>query len=267
MPDDSIRERRFSEEEVALIIKRAAELQQTEEAEKEPSSALSLSEIEQIAREAGIEPTLVRRAALGLDNPLPTNRPSAWLGAPTRLVFEKVVDGEIPVEEFETIIAEVRRTFGDNGLPSIIGRSLAWSSGAGGRRRGSGRHVDVSVVVRGGTTTIRVEEEYRHLAGGLFGGIVGGGGGGSTGGVIAGSMAAFHSAPLTVAIWVAVVGGFYTLARTIYVGIVGRLERQLKGLTDRLEEMVTTAARTPQQIAPVAGLPVLPSLNAADATR
>ena len=135
MPDDSKRERRFSEEEVALIIKRAAELQQTEESEQESGGALSLPEIEQIAREAGIDPTLVRRAALGLDNPLPTNRPSPWLGAPTRLVFEKVVDGEIPIEEFETIIAEVRRTFGDNGLPSIIGRSLAWSSGMGGRRR------------------------------------------------------------------------------------------------------------------------------------
>ena len=266
MPDESKRERRFSEEEVALIIKHAAELQQTEESEQESGGALSLSEIEQIAREAGIEPTLVRRAALGLDNPLPTNRPSPWLGAPTRLVFEKVVDGEIPIEEFETIIAEVRRTFGDNGLPSIIGRSLAWSSGMGGRRRGSGRHVDVSVVVRGGATTIRVEEEYRNIAGALFGGIVGGGGGGSTGAVIGGSIAAFHSAPLAVAIWVAVVGGFYTLARTIYVGVVGNRERELKGLSDRLEEMVMATARTPQQLGPGSGLPVLPGVNAADVT-
>ena len=93
--------RKFNEEEVALIIKRAAELQQTEQVEQEPGNAMTLSEVEQIAKEAGIDPMLIRRAAQGIDRPLPTNRPSPWLGAPTRLTFERVVDGEIPVEEYE----------------------------------------------------------------------------------------------------------------------------------------------------------------------
>src|SRR6266511_3819380 len=128
MADTPKRERRFNDEEVALIIKRAAELQQTEQTEQDPGSALSLSDVEQIAREAGIDPKLVRRAALGLDQPSTTNRPSPWLGSPTRLVFERVVDGEISVDEFEPLIMQVRRTFGDNGVPSVLGHSLAWSS-------------------------------------------------------------------------------------------------------------------------------------------
>lgn len=137
MPDNPKRERRFNDEEVALIIKRAAELQQTEQTAEDPGNALSLTDVEQIAREAGIDPKLIRRAALGLDQPATTNRPNPWVGSPTRLVFERVVDGEIPIEEFEPLIAEVRRTFGDNGVPSVLGRSLAWSSsmGRGGRVR------------------------------------------------------------------------------------------------------------------------------------
>jgi hypothetical protein len=65
MPDSPKRERRFNDEEVALIIKRAAELQQTEQAEQEPGSALSLPEIEEIAHEAGIDQAVVNCAGRG----------------------------------------------------------------------------------------------------------------------------------------------------------------------------------------------------------
>lgn len=267
MADDSARERRFSEEEVALIIKRAAELQQTEQAAQEPGSSLSLSEIEQIAGEAGIDAGLVRRAALGLDRPVVTNRPSPWLGAPTRVVFEKVVEGELPVEQFEDIVTEVRRTIGANGLASVLGRSLAWSTSGAGGRRGPAHQVEVGVVVRGGTTTIRVEEEFRNLAGALLGGLVGGGGGGTTGGTIAIGMTLFHSAPATVALWVAVVGGFYSLARTIFGNIVRKRERELRGLADRLEEIVTAAVRKPHELPPGASLPALPNASSTGVTR
>lgn len=232
--------RTFSEEEVALIIKRAAELQQTEEVEKDPGNALTLAEVEQIAREAGIDPLLIRRAAQGLDRPVEKNRPSPFVGAPTRIVYERVVDGEISVDEFEPLVNEVRRTFGDNGIPSVLGKTLAWTSTSfAGRRRSRGRQIDVSVASRGGLTTIRVEEELRNTAGALFGGLVGGGGGGTTGISIGIGMGALHSAPLAGLIWVTVAGGFYTLARVIFGNIAHKREAELRQLTDRLEQMVT----------------------------
>jgi hypothetical protein len=249
MTDQSARDRKFSEEEVALIIKRAAELQQTQQIEQEPSNALTLSEVEQIAREAGIDPKLIRQAAHGLERPPEISRPSPWLGAPTRLVFERVIDGEIPVDDFEPIINEIRRTFGDNGVPSVLGRTLAWSSSyQGGRRRNNGRMVSVSVVSRSGATTVRVEEEMRNVAGALFGGLVGGGGGGTTGISIGIGMGAFHSAPLAAAIWVTVASGFYTLARTIYGRLAQKREKELRELTGRLEEQITESisARLPK---------------------
>jgi hypothetical protein len=239
MVDATRNERKFSEEEVALIIKRATELQQTEQVEQEPSRALSLSQVEQIAKEAGIDPLLVRRAAQGIDRPSTANRPSLWVGAPTRLVFERVVDGEIPVDAFEALVNELRRTFGDNGVPSVLGRTLAWTSTAtGGRRHSRGRQIDVSVTSRGGVTTIRVEEELRNVAGALFGGLVGGGGGGTTGITMGIGMGVLHSPELAALLWVAVAGGFYTLARAIFGSIAVKRERQLAELIGRLENQV-----------------------------
>ena len=105
MSDSPTRARKFNDEEVALIIKRATELQQTQDVAAEPSTALSLSEVEQIAREAGIDPMLIRQAAHGLDRPsAETSRPSIWVGSPTRLIFERVVDGELAVDDYEPLI-------------------------------------------------------------------------------------------------------------------------------------------------------------------
>ena len=249
MADSPKSARKFNDEEVALIIKRAAELQQTEQVAEEPGHAMTLAEVEQIAQEAGIDPRLIRRAAHGLDRPSDTNRPSPWAGAPTRLVFERVVDGEIPVDAFEPLVNEIRRTVGDNGVPSVLGRTLAWTStSSGGRRNARGRQIDVSVTSRGGVTTIRVEEELRNIAGALFGGLVGGGGGGTTGISIGIGMGMFQSPPLAFALWFAVAGSFYALARGLFARTSAKREKQIKELIDRLEEQVaaTVAANPPQ---------------------
>lgn len=254
MTDPSSRDRKFNDEEVALIIKRAAELQQTQQAELDPSNTMTLAEVEQIAREAGIDPKLIRQAAHGLERPAEAARPSPWIGAPTRLSFERVVDGEVPVDDFEPIINEIRRTFGDNGIPSVLGKTLAWTSSyQGGRRRNNGRIISVNVVSRSGATTVRVEEEMLTTAGRLFGALVGGGGGGTTGVSIGIGMGVFHSAPVAAALWFAVAGGFYTLARTIYRRIIGKRETQLRELAGRLEQQITEsiASRSPMPADPL----------------
>lgn len=242
MTDSTGDSRRFSEEEVALIVKRAAELQHTEQSEREPGNAMTLSEIEQIAKEAGIDPRLIRRAAQGIDRPAETNRPSPWVGAPTRLVFERVVDGEISSEHHESLVNEMRRTFGDNGIPSVLGRTLAWTTTpVAGRASTRARSVDVSVIARAGVTTIRVEEELRNVAVPVFAGLVAGGGGGSTGITLGIAMTVFESAAIAGALWVVVAGGFYALARGIYGGIAAKRERQLRELISRLEDQVRDA--------------------------
>jgi hypothetical protein len=243
--------RKFNDQEVALIIKRAAELQQSEQLEQEPANAMTLGEIEQIAREAGIDPQLIRRAAQGLDRPAAVNRPSPWLGSPSRLVFERVVDGEVPVEEFESLVNEVRRTFGENGVPSVLGRTLAWTSTVtSNRRHQHGRAIDVSVTSRGGLTTIRVEEELRILATSVFAPLVAGGGSATLGLVLPLGLSVFQSMPAAAALWAGTFGGLVVLARTIFGRITSRREDQLRDLAQRLETMVLEAVTTrPAQVA------------------
>ena len=259
-PEDA---RRFNDEEVALIIKRAAELQHTEQkAAQDESSAMSLAEIEQVAREAGIDPQLIRRAAQGLDAPASVNRPSPWAGSPTRLVFERVVDGEVPVDEFESLVNEMRRTFGENGVPSVLGRTLAWSSVTRAGPRGSqrGRSIDVSVTVRAGITTIRVEEELRNLAASVFAPMVIGLGSASAGLAFPLALAA-QSAPIAGGIMIGTIGVLYAGARALFGRITGKRERQLRELLDRLDSMVRRSVTSPH----IAGT-ASPSLPGASAT-
>ena len=72
-------------------------------------------------------------------------------------------------------------------------------------------------------------------------------------------MGALHSAPLGALIWVAVAGGFFTLARTIFGKLSEKREKQLADLTDRLESLVESAAQAP---APQVGASAPPSISA-----
>ena len=98
------------------------------------------------------------------------------------------------------------------------------------------------VTVRGGQTRIRVEEKIGALAGGLFGGIMGGGGGGG-GMAIFGSLSAFVGPPVAVLGLIAWLGGMYGLSRTIFTGVASKRGHELRGLADRLAELVKDVSR------------------------
>ena len=243
--------RRYNDKEVARIIKQASELQQSD-APGESASGLSLAELEQIAREAGIDPAMVRRAAVDLDAQVSVGRPSRFLGAPSSLALERTIDGEVSPDEYDALVAEIQRAVGGMGSASLLGRSLQWTSAGGGRHRVSTRTVQVTVAPKNGRTTIRIEEPVGQLAGGLFLSFMGGigmglmplvgGGGGYLGMSVAGPGFA-----ITVAIAAcgAFLGGTYLLARTIFNRIVSRRGETLQALMSRLVEHVT-AAGTPK---------------------
>jgi hypothetical protein len=237
--------RRFNEKEVALIIKRASELQQTE-ASSDSSTGMSLAELEQVAREAGLDPALVRRAATDLDTRVTDQKPNGFIGAPTALRLERTIDGEVPADEFETLVLEMQRELGQVGAASTFGRSLQWTVQGVDRRRVSTRTVQVTISPRDGRTTIRIEERLGGLAGGLFGGLMGGLGGG-TGGLAAGvGIGMLHSGLAFAGIWGGIIAGSYLLARTIYGRVVSSRGEALQTLMSRLAEHVTaTAVRGP----------------------
>ena len=147
--------RRFNEKEVALIIKRASELQQNETT-AESSTGMSLAELEQVAREAGLDPELVRRAAADLDTRVTDQTPNRFLGAPTVLRLERTIDGEVPADEYEPMVLEMQRLLGGVSTASTLGRTLQFSLAGGDRRHASGRAVQVTVTPRSSTTTTPV---------------------------------------------------------------------------------------------------------------
>ena len=235
--------RRFNEKEVAAIIKRASELQQVEST-SESTDGMSLAELEQIARETGIDPALVRRAASDLDTRVTDQHPSPFFGAPTALVLERTIDGEVPMEDYEAIVLEIQRELGGVGSASGLGRSLVWTMTTHDHRRAATRTVQVTVTPRNGRTTIRIDEPLRPMAGGLFGGVMGVGLG--SGGIVMGvGMRLFDSMPVALGLVGGVVGASYLLARTIFGRMVrGRGER-LQRLMSRLAERVAaTSVRT-----------------------
>jgi hypothetical protein len=133
MPD-----RTYSEEEVAELFKRAAELQSERDTLGSTGRAgLSLAELEAIAADAGLDPGLLRAAASELER-----SPRAHKRTPrttsSEIVTERHLSGGLDDEAREDIVAELRHRFdtssamdwgmGSYGKSTVqtIGRSLEW---------------------------------------------------------------------------------------------------------------------------------------------
>ncbi len=250
-----------SERDAQAIWQRAAELQSMTGAQARVATPIrsrapvadatrtpgyQLTDVRNAAREAGISTEFVDRALVerdlaGRDLTAPeagrdvrlTSPAGSWIaGAPTRVAFEAVVDGEMPDRDFDLLADLIRRRTGEIGTSSSFGRSFSWSGP-------KSRAIDISVVPRNGRTTIHVAERFREIAGGVFGGIIGGGGGGLGSGVFA-SLMANGNAGQAIAGWGLTVAVAYALARTLYRSIVSHRQQALRDLTQDLADLVRT---------------------------
>ncbi|MCJ7627350.1 MAG: hypothetical protein E4G90_08250 [Gemmatimonadales bacterium] len=225
--------RRYSDEEVQRLLKRAADL------ETEVPSLLgrvdgpTLGEIEAIASEAGINPALIRHAAKELDSPS-APQSSAFLGAPAVFRLEETVRGEVDPSVLERLVPLIQRAADGAGHPSLLGKKLSWQSQSASKVR----TLHVSVSVGWGETRLSIEERYGDLAWSLFGGIMGGGGLGLSLGVGLGvGIGALGSAAFAILFPLGAMGGAWALARGIYRKPV---YRRMRILTKLMYEMVST---------------------------
>ena len=236
---------RYSEEEVRQIIGRAAEIEATNPTE---GGAMTVGGVEALAAEVGIAPETVRRAAQGLGGPAPPDVTAAnpWIGGPTRVACERVVEGEVPEAEFPTLADEIRRILVQPGQVSQLGRTFSWVSSRG---ASSTRNLEVGVSVRGGRTVITAHESLANLIGGIFGGVGGGVGGGGLGLVLpaAGAFLGPAGVVLSVPLWLTVVNGS---ARVIYRRAVLRRRAEMEHLVDRLAALAQELVPRPALGAP-----------------
>ncbi|MEZ4586086.1 MAG: serine/threonine-protein kinase [Gemmatimonadales bacterium] len=179
---------RFPEGQARAIVARAAEIEATALTE---DGSLSLAGMQRVAAEVGIAPEHVAEAAreaapagerdrsglpyidsLGTASAaVPDRRAVApieanpFLGSPTRIQVERVVDGEVEEADYVTLVEECRMLFGNVGQGSTLGRSLAWRTVVPVGQ--SGRQISMTVTPRAGRTTIRLDESLTPVAGAL----------------------------------------------------------------------------------------------------
>ncbi len=225
-------ERRYGEKEIGRILKRASELQRAEPTAPDPAG-MTLAELEDIAREAGIDDAHVRRAAAELASPA-SGIVERLVGGPVRLRLERAIPGELPVEAFDEVIPLIQMAADSPGQASRVGRTLTWNS----QTQGNTRSLQVMMVVRDGETLVRIDERLEGLAWGLHGGVVGGAGvGGGIGfGVPLGVAIGVAGAPILLPATVIVAA--YAGARRIFHRMARRRRGALQALLERLSEVV-----------------------------
>lgn len=228
-----------SDTEANQIFGRAADLQARTGLEPRPDLPPTLRNAERDAtrtsghrpaalRDAGVEAGIPARyvdramAERGIGAAAPasatavvvTDLSKKWnelAGGRTSIDFEVVVDGEVPVEDYDIFVDVIRRITGEPGSIGSVGRSFSWQTATMNDRRS----LQVSVFPRAGKTTIRVSERIGRLAVALFAPIVGGWGVG-TGAIWMGIGASMGHPGLGAELWVINALTAYFTARGVF---------------------------------------------------
>jgi hypothetical protein len=122
-------ERRYNDEEVAEIFARASETEQASTRQlKSASEGMTLSELQQIGREAGLSADLVADAARAIDQPSQPNAP-VFLGLPIGAARTVRLERRMTDSEWEQLVVQLRETFQARGVVRAEGSLRQWSNG------------------------------------------------------------------------------------------------------------------------------------------
>ena len=224
------RERRYTDDEVALILRRAAEL--GGETGPSRSEGLSLAEIQQVAREVGIDPATVARAAAAL----PTrkrDRLTAIFGGPLHYRLEATMPRRASDADLGRILQSIRRAAGRQGRATQVLDSVEWRTS--GEREGSQLFVTVTTGDDG--TTVEVTGDRQSTAVLLY--LVPGVAGMIMSLIVGASLEAGWAAGGVIA---CVLGGVFLLSRTIWSHTGRAFARKLDDIRDAAVQAVERTA-------------------------
>lgn len=239
MSDSEQTKRRYSEEEFALILRKASELQESPGAGSSgrSSSGLTLTEIQSIAREAGMDPQAVARAAaiLGaMELEERSGLASLVFGMPGKVSMEFEVPGRLPPEELGRILELIRKEVGQQGETKEVLGGVEWKT------VGDVSAVHVNLSPRGDSTSVQIVGD-RSAAGALsFTFPIAGSA------VLIGALGGAFEPSSAVGI-ASLIGGLlgsgFVVGRTIWVTTGRRFQRKLTRLMDHLSEAVERIAQ------------------------
>lgn len=140
-------DRRFTDREVALVLRKASELEESSGAGG--GAGLSMAELEQIAVEVGISPDLVRKAVADLDA---GGRWSLLSGGPMVHQVIRAVEGELEADAVARLMEHVEGSADRVGVVTeAVGRTQ-WTA------QDRFRTTQVSITPADGETRVRVIE-------------------------------------------------------------------------------------------------------------
>jgi hypothetical protein len=236
-------QKRYDDETAGQVLRRAAELQHESTVPVYSGQGLSAADLEQVAREAGIDPSFVRRAIFESQISSPETERSPVFGEVKTLEIVEVLEGEVSADSVDRMLEEVQRAFADGGSVTRTDRSATWSAS---RTLASSRlsSLVVAITARDERTEIRITERLDNLSTALFVGL---GFGGSTVGVaISGAvgMGEFGNPLVFGAMAVTAVVAFFGTARSLYTRSARKRRRELRRLLGKLAEASISGSET-----------------------
>jgi hypothetical protein len=223
-------DRRFTDQQVALVLRTAAEIQEREGPLAAQTRGLTLAQLEQIGAEAGIEPETVRRAVARLDDRTHAGGQNALLGGPITVVVERTVPGRLDPATLETLLDVVRRVTGHLGESRTVGQLFGWR----GRLHGAKTEVSVSSSPDGVTVRVQVELDELALAHHMAKTALVGVGGG----LVSGGVATAALGPAGWLVGGALLAGAYLWARRGYGRGADGLRAHAAAVADRLAAVI-----------------------------
>jgi hypothetical protein len=123
--------RRYSQDEIQAIFRRAAERQQAA-AHPEERAGLTLPELEAIGAESGLDPAHVAAAARDLERiggpPAPRSLLERLYGTDTRLTVERTLPGAMDEAAWTDAVKALRAAFDAKGTADAVGTLREWSA-------------------------------------------------------------------------------------------------------------------------------------------
>ena len=236
-------ERRYSDEEFALILRTASEAEEgptPAPVPAPPQEGLTLPEIQEIAREVGIDPERIYRAAMLLSVGEPDTL-ERLAGGPVRFRAEHVIQGELTAEDMIRTIEVVRRDLGIQGDSREVLGALEWK----GFTSGGSASVRVSLTPRGGKTTLQTSVDRMEAMAGVFAGI-----GLSVTGVIAVTLGKLVFAETDAGIVAALLSGLapsFLFTRALWKRSTKKWKARIMRLTDAMAREAEDAAQRKEE--------------------
>jgi hypothetical protein len=159
-PDD---ERRYSDEEFALILKTASE-EEAAQVAAAPQQGLTLAEIQEIATAVGIDAQSVARAA-ALVPSMHGDTANRLIGASPRQRLEHTISGVVQAEDLGSVVDVARRALDIQGETREVMGGLEW--------KGSSATTTVMVSISPGEdeTRLQVSCDRTEALAGIYAGV------------------------------------------------------------------------------------------------